>query len=72
VSDIARDQPMAGDVPDELCVAEALQRVVAVRDLVDMVLWAEAPPLRAIELAISGLTNARNMFKSAGFEEAAR
>jgi hypothetical protein len=53
------------------CEAEALLRVLAVRELLEAVLWNEAAnPLRAISLAISGLQNASNMLKAAGFEEA--
>jgi hypothetical protein len=41
-----------------------------VRELIDFVLWAEVDPIRGIACAMAGLTNAKNMFKSAGYEEA--
>jgi hypothetical protein len=50
------------------CEAEALLRVLAVRDAIDLVLWGEADPLRGVDVAIVGLQNARRMFIAAGFE----
>jgi hypothetical protein len=50
------------------CEAAALTRVVAVRDLLDYVLWGQTNPVGAIDGAIAGLASARGMFMAAGFK----
>jgi hypothetical protein len=52
------------------CESEALARVIAVRDLLDLILWAETDPLRGVERAIQGLGVARGQLLAAGYEGA--
>jgi hypothetical protein len=52
----------------EPCVAEALSRVLAVRDLLDCVLWGDTHPTTGLDASIKGLQNARGLFMVAGFE----
>jgi len=49
-------------------LGEVLLRVLVVRDLLDLVLWGETEPLRGVADAESGLRNARNIFRAAGFK----
>ncbi len=50
------------------CVAEGLLRVLAVRDLLECVLWGETHPTNGINAALRGLQNARGIFIAAGIE----
>jgi len=61
---------VTGDEHDdcEPCVAAALLQVVAVRDRLHGVLWAELAPVGAISRAIIDLDNARAMLRAAGVE----
>ena len=52
------------------CETEALGRLLAVRDLLDLILWAETDPLRGVDRAIQGLGVARGHFLAAGYEDA--
>jgi hypothetical protein len=42
--------------------------MLAVRDLLDLILWAETDPLRGVERAIQGLSVARGQLLAAGHE----
>jgi hypothetical protein len=50
------------------CVAEGLLRVLAMRDLLDAILWGETHPTNGVNIAIRGLQNARGIFMAAGLE----
>ncbi len=50
------------------CEAEALLRVMAVRDLLDLVIWNQTDPLKGVESAISGLNLSRNQLRAARWE----
>ena len=52
----------------ECSEAQALLVLLAVRDLLDAVIWRQTSPLRAVEDARRGLFNTSNMFKAAGYE----
>ena len=52
-------------------MAEFLMRISAVRDLLDDLLWAQAQPMQATDVAIEGLQSARSALKQAGFCESA-
>ena len=52
-------------------MAEFLVRVVALRDLLDHILWGQAEPMQAVHVAIEGLQSACLVLKAAGYCEAA-
>lgn len=52
-------------------MAEFLVRITALRDLLDHILWAEAEPMPAVNVAIEGLQGARLVLKAAGYCETA-
>jgi hypothetical protein len=59
----ADEQPGCGP-----CEAEALLRVIAVRELLEFVVWGQSNPLSGVTAAIRGLQNARNMLLASGYE----
>ena len=50
------------------CEAAGLLPVLAVRDAIDLIIWADVGPLRGIDIAITGLQNAKRFFVAAGDE----
>jgi len=50
------------------CEAEALARLLAVRDLVEIMIWRATDPLRGIDSAMTGLRYARRAFVAAGYQ----
>lgn len=50
------------------CEAEGLSRVLAVRDLLDAILWRQVHPISGIELARRSLNYAQRSFDAAGIE----
>ena len=61
---------MNGRTPDcEPCEAEALHRILGVRDLLDAILWGEARPVPGVTTAILGLKRALNCYMVAGIDQ---
>jgi hypothetical protein len=50
------------------CEAEGLSRVLAVRDLLDKIVWGQSEPNHGLEVAIAGLERARRCFQAAAGE----
>ena len=57
---------MIGQDCDE-CEVDAMRRMVAARDLLDLGLWLEGDPLACVEGALKALTMARQSLRSAGY-----
>jgi hypothetical protein len=51
------------------CEVVALERVLAVRDYLDCVIWGQVRPLHGIDVALKGLDLARAEFVAAGHRE---
>lgn len=54
--------------PDQRLESDALARVIAVRDLLNAVLWREASPLSGVSVAVAGLQAARRVLVASGCE----